>query len=44
MCEIHAAKKGQACTNQTNEGISYVYSQDDELNQEERRSAPSDVA
>ena len=43
MCEINAAKKGQVCANQTNEGISHVHRKNDKFSQEERRSAPSNV-
>ena len=38
MCLINTFKEDKKNTSLSDEGISYIYHQDDQLNQEERRS------
>ena len=44
MYAVDASKKDKTGIRSTNERIGRFYSEDDQLNQEERRGTPSDVA
>ena len=43
MCEFDAFEEDKTDTHSTNERTGCFYSEDDQFNQEERRSAPGDV-
>ena len=43
MCEVYASEEDKTDTRSTNERTGCFYSEDDQSNQKERRSAPRDV-
>ena len=43
MCEVNASEEDKTDTRSTNEKTGCLYSEDDQFDQKERRSAPCDV-